>query len=369
MFTKKDFEHVQILERNFLCSYHIVRYQLYDNPENEQSKRTKFCRGLIRNEGCIKEFFFKRLFERNSLKLSQFHVYFMVRIMKKKKMVNYDKLKLLKQEFDVRRSIRHTFLINFVCSFQDLKQVYYITELALGGYFFYYLRDRKYLSSDEAAFYIAEIIIAIQYLHRKRLLYRSLFPNTVMLSETGHIKLRFDFLNKQGLELNDFENHIQYISIDYISGDFVRSDSDYWEIGVILYEILTGYNPFLGNSFIDTRYNILYKPVEFPESFDLSAKDLIQSLLKRNRKERLGYMPADAKLIRNHPFFRMLDWDAMEECRVPPPIAIKTEFESSKTSRSLDDMFDFNYHHDQTDGYGEAFKFYGGGQFKKYKPW
>lgn len=368
MFKKEHFTFIQNFENHVFYNSCIVKYNLFEDNLHEKKNKMQFYNKMIRKQNNNDNFLMKSI--RNSLtKNIHTPIYYVIRIINKKKIAMSNKISLLGEEYDVRKDIRHPFLVNFIDSFQDKKNLYYITEFASGGFFFFHLWKRNFLTKYETVFYIAEIILALQYLHSKNLLYRSLFPSNILISASGHIKLKFDLLNKQGINNKELKENMQYIPYDYFKDGDLGPESDFWVVGALLVEMLTGQSPFADLSIEQTRYNIMCKKITRIDCFDTHTMDFICILLDRNRLKRRNICIKHPFYIQNHPFFEGLDWQALELKKIQPPLTFDHQIPIPKLYRNFSEVFTTDYRENETDGYHNTFEYYKGGQFKKFRPW
>lgn len=282
-----------------------------------------------------------------------------LRVMKKKKIIEFAEEDMVWHEFQVRSQIRHPFLVNVVCGFQDYEHLFLLTEQSQNCLVDLVTSEQR-LSTKAARFYIAEILLAIQYLHSKELSYGFLSPSNMMIGDDGHVKLKYDFLNGIDVAVGGLENNVEYASIDEV-GDWSRAFvSDYWSVGVVLYQMIAGTTPFAASTAGKTVCRIRECRVVFPDFFDADARDLVERLLVVCAEERLGARREDAVEIRKHAFFRSIDWDALEGKRIEPPFLFNTTRKDSPSRpASLHVLYTTDYLPDQKDGYGQTFRSYG----------
>lgn len=280
-----------------------------------------------------------------------------LRVMKKKKIIDYGEQGMVHQEYHVRSRIRHPFLINTICGFQDYEHLFLLSEQSQ-NHLVGLINSEKRLSVKVSRFYMAEILVAIQYLHSKGLLYGFLSPSNMMVGDDGHIKLKYDFLNGIDSVVGDLEHNIEYASLDYMEGGEVGFASDYWSMGVVLYHMMVGITPFAAPDTALTMEKIRKGKVVFPESFDADAKDLVSRLLVVSPRDRLGHAKEDADAIRKHPFFRGISWEEIVEKRPKPPFLFNGA-EGSSRPANLRILYTTDYLPDQKDGYGRTFRDYG----------
>lgn len=360
MFSKKHFSYISNFDGDMFCKYCIVQYILFEDQKEEIARRIELY------DRCIDDPTLLRIITTNLNKKRATPIFYTIRILEKRKIAKYDKIDLLRKEYYARMIIRHSFLVNFIDSFQDKKYLFYITDFSSGGHLFEYLRYKESFTKHEAIFYIAEIILVIQYLHSKGLLYRSLFPSNILVTSRGHIKLKFDFLNKQGIHSNEIFKNINYIPFDYLKYGILSKESDYWSIGIILYEMLFGYKPFDDKTGNQIRNNILDGPIYLPKHIDPSTRSILLLLLDRNKARRYHNF-SDPNFIRNHPFFRELDWNQLANLEILPPCQFP--FPEPVNLTPFATKFDCDYRANETDGFHDLFEYYQQGQNKKFSPW
>lgn len=178
------------------------------------------------------------------------------------------------------------------------------------------------------------------------IIYRDIKLENILLDAHGHIVITDFGLSK---ELNEEKNGRAYSfcgTIEYMAPEVVRSGAsghdiavDWWSVGVLTYELLTGASPFTKdgerNNQQDISRRILSEPPPFPQRLGAVVKDLISKLLIKDPKKRLGGGgQTDAREIKMHPFFRGIDWDRLSRKEVPAPFkpSIRDELDTSNFS-------------------------------------
>lgn len=286
--------------------------------------------------------------------------YYELRVTKKSEVIARDEQEIIKEEWRIRSEIRCYFIVNVISTFQDYYNLYYLTEFPLGGFLYFYLRENERFTKEIAQFYFAEILLGVQYLHAKNICYRFLNPENIMITCDGHIKLRFDYINCIGLSEEMFKENIEYIPIDYIKNKESVIESDYWSLGVILYEMLVGYSPFLGNDYLDTMDRISNADYEIPSFVDPDSYDILVRLLEKSKYKRFGHNENDRYLIRLHPFFNGLNWVDIASLKSKPPIKpVPDKSINHLKAIKLIDMFSHDKNGERADGYGNIFRYYG----------
>nr|AML78727.1 putative LOV domain-containing protein [Kerria japonica] len=293
--------------------------------------------------------------------------YFAMKAMDKGVMLNRNKVHRACAEREILDMLDHPFLPALYASFQTKTHVCLITDYYPGGELFVLLdrQPAKVLKEDSVRFYVAEVVVALEYLHCQGIIYRDLKPENVLLQSNGHVSLTdFDlscltsckpqlllpsinekkkqhkgqqnpiFMAEPMRASNSFVGTEEYIAPEIITGAGHTSAVDWWALGILVYEMLYGYTPFRGKSRQKTFANILHKDLKFPGSISASlpAKQLMYRLLHRDPKNRLGSQEG-ANEIKRHPFFKGVNW-ALVRCVNPPqlevPLFAKTEAEKGE---------------------------------------
>nr|AML77037.1 putative LOV domain-containing protein [Valeriana officinalis] len=280
---------------------------------------------------------------------------FAMKAMDKGIMLNRNKVHRACAEREILDMLDHPFLPALYASFQTKTHVCLITDYCPGGELFLLLdrQPTKVLKEDAVRFFAAEVVIALEYLHCQGIIYRDLKPENVLIQSNGHVALTdFDlscltsckpqllipemndkkkknqksqqtnpvFMAEPMRASNSFVGTEEYIAPEIITGAGHTSAVDWWALGILLFEMLYGYTPFRGKTRQRTFANILQKDLKFPRSIQVSlqGKQLMYRLLHRDPKNRLGAREG-ANEIKNHPFFRGINW-ALIRCTNPPKL-------------------------------------------------
>ncbi|KAI0204761.1 serine/threonine-protein kinase psk1 [Astrocystis sublimbata] len=232
-----------------------------------------------------------------------------------------------KTERQILESVsRHPFVVNLYYAFQDLEKLYLILEYGQGGELFTHLSTEKMFSESTAAFYMAEMVLALSYLHDSLgVVYRDLKPENCLLDAQGHLLLTDFGLSKVAVGDDDscksILGTVEYMAPEVILGNKYGKAVDWWSFGALGYDLMTGKPPFRGGNNAKIQQNIVKQKVVMPYFLSLDAKDLLARLLRKDPAKRLGSrMPNDLRLIKNHRFFRKIDWEKLEKKEMDPPI-------------------------------------------------
>ena len=222
---------------------------------------------------------------------------------------------------------RHPFVVKLYYAFQDHEKLYLILEYAQGGELFHHLAMERMFTEDVAAFYMAEMILALEHLHHNvRVIYRDLKPENCLLDAEGHLLLTDFGLSKVALEEEDSRANSVLGTIEYMAPEVILGQSydftvDWWSLGAIGYDLLTGSPPFGGNNHAKIQQNILKQKLTIPYFLGPDAKDLLIRLLRKEPSKRLGgTCTKDLKALKSHRFFRKIDWKALGRRELEPPI-------------------------------------------------
>ena len=223
---------------------------------------------------------------------------------------------------------RHPFVVKLFYAFQDHEKLYLILEYAQGGELFHHLSMECMFSEEVAAFYMAEMVLALEHLHHNvRVIYRDLKPENCLLDAEGHLLLTDFGLSKVALEDEDERANSILGTVEYMAPEVIRGENydfavDWWSLGAIGFDLLTGKPPFGGNNHAKIQQNILKQKLQLPYFLGPDAKDLLTRLLRKESNKRLGGAnPKDLKALKSHRFFRKIDWKKLEKREVEPPIS------------------------------------------------
>jgi len=235
----------------------------------------------------------------------------------------------------------HPFITSFHGSFQNRNKVFLMLEYIPGGELFGMMQRQGVFPEARVRLYVAEIVLALEFLHDKGIIYRDLKPENILIDADGHIRLTDFGLSIAFNKLGD-DNSMRCYSIcgtpEYISPEIVlgattrkndRSWSygktvDWWALGVLTYEMLYRVPPFFHRERKTMLNKILECNLQFPKPsaklgpVSLEANDFISSLLKFEEANRLGFGNAGSANVKAHPFFKSLDWNEVGDARTIP---------------------------------------------------
>lgn len=232
-----------------------------------------------------------------------------------------DMKQYLQTERNVLTRLDHPFIVRLHWAFQTTSHLYLVVDYCAGGDLSELLAREKALSEEVVQFYTAEIILAVEALHSENVLYRDLKPENIVLDQDGHIRLTDFGLAKEAMPAwamtRSFCGPQGYFPPEMVRQQGHGRAVDWYMLGCLVYEMLTGVPPFRARESSRLYEKIQSGRLKFPRKMSLEAQDLIQCLLHIDSEERLGRNGAAE--IKAHPFFEGVDWDRVlaKEVRVP----------------------------------------------------
>jgi len=207
---------------------------------------------------------------------------------------------------------------------------------------FFHLSNVDRFSEERACFYGAEITSALGYLHSMNVIYRDLKPENLLLNMDGHVCLTDFGLVKENLaygeETHTFCGSPEYLAPEILQGKGYGRGVDWWALGTLIYEMMEGLPPFYDEDHDQMNQRILRQPLYFdPSHFSPASISILEALLQRDPRRRLGTGPTDYKELTVHPFFKGINWDDLYQRKVEP--LFKPHIPSSTDSTYFDPEF------------------------------
>lgn len=246
-----------------------------------------------------------------------------MKVLQKQKIVGQKLIKYAMVERNVLSYMKHPFIVGLNYAFQSPIKLYLVLDYCPGGNLTSYIQKYKRFPESTAKFFLSEIILAIEALHRYNILYRDLKPDNIVIDEDGHALLTDFGLSKEGI--NDNTSAKSFCgSVAYLAPEMLRRKGhgkavDWYLLGVLMYEMLIGVPPFYSRDKEQLFYNIQNNKPLIPQSFSAPAKDLLKKLLKKNPEKRIG-STTDSAELKAHEFFADINWEKVLNKEILPPI-------------------------------------------------
>lgn len=234
----------------------------------------------------------------------------------------------------------HPFIASFKFACRSSKNIFMGMEYPHGGDLTWYIKDGVPLESVQLI--IAELALALDYIHQKGYAYRDLKPENVLLGEDGHVRLiDFGLTKSVGMSLaRTFCGTSEYLAPEIILRDLYGCEVDFWALGILMYELLFKVTPFVNPDKGKMFNQIVNSKIRFPKGTNKHAKGLIRGLLRKSPLERFRLDD-----IKKHPFFKDINFKDVYEMKVEPSF-----FPSDNTNRESDvlDSFGSTTHMDSS---------------------
>jgi len=236
------------------------------------------------------------------------------------------------------------FIIKLYATYNSSQMLYFLMELALGGELYAtYARKGLHGSEKHARYYIAGVVHAFEHCHERKIIYRDLKPENLLFTEKGHIKLTDMGLAKFVIG----KTFTTCGTPDYFAPELIQSTGhsnavDWWTLGILLFELLTGHPPF-ESAYPMQIYSKVLKGVDkvsFPSSCHGAAEQLVRGLLVKDPAARLPMRSEGTQNIKGHAWYKQFDWEAMGNLTLKPPYvpAVKSKTDITNFSARKEDM-------------------------------
>ncbi|KAK6245388.1 hypothetical protein SCA6_008478 [Theobroma cacao] len=268
---------------------------------------------------------------------------FAIKVLKKLDMIRKNDIERILAERNILIAVRNPFVVRFFYSFTCRDNLYLVMEYLNGGDLYSLLRKVGCLEEEVARTYIAELVLALEYLHSLGIVHRDLKPDNILIAHDGHIKLTDFGLSKIGLinntidlsgpetsgttsldacnlqtqQTDDRSRHSAVGTPDYLAPEILLGTehgyaADWWSVGIILFEFITGIPPFTAECPEIIFDNILNRKIPWPSvpsEMSYEAQDLINRFLIHDPNQRLGANGSTE--VKAHAFFNGVNWDSL----------------------------------------------------------
>ncbi|EGR34797.1 protein kinase domain protein [Ichthyophthirius multifiliis] len=298
-------------------------YQFTQKQPNELKQKYIILTSIYKQKQVIGKGSFGKVF---LVELIQEQKIYAMKVIKKKTIQSDRHLRHIITERQILEQIDNQFIVKLRYAFQSDTKLYLVVDFMNGGELFYHLQKLGSFSEITTKFYAAQIVLGLQYLHDKNIIYRDLKSQNVLLDQNANAKL-IDF----GLSKIDVIGHSLCGTPEYLAPGIVLSEHghvktvDWWSFGILLYEMLTGSPPFYSNDKKQMFNKLTSMEIQFPPHISKDAQNLISRLLVAEPTERLGYGNDGTTNVMQHPFFKEINWNMLNNMKIKSPLNLNIQ--------------------------------------------
>lgn len=248
---------------------------------------------------------------------------FAMKVLRKDKVMAHNLIKYAKTERNVLSYIKHPFIVSLNYAFQTPEKLFLILDYCSGGDLGFQISKEKRFDEARAKIYICELVLALEELHKRDIIFRDLKPDNIVLDDEGHAMLTDFGLSKEGIFDNtmtkSFCGSLAYLAPEMIKRQGHGKAVDWYLLGVLLFEMLIGMPPYFSPNRDQLYQNIQNGKLKLPTTLSVETRNLLKDLLQRNPVKRLGGK-RDAEEVKEHRYFQGISWDAVLRRELKPPI-------------------------------------------------
>ena len=238
--------------------------------------------------------------------------------MSKVRIIDKKSEKSINSEREFLSKLNHPFIVNMHYAFQDKDNLYLVMDLLNGGDLRFHISRYRKFSEEQTRFFIANMIYALEYIHENNVIHRDIKPENLVLEDKGYCRITDFGIAKENMPDNSSETSG---TPGYMAPEVMKSRNhsfpvDFFAIGVIGYEFMTGTRPYVGKNRKEIKEQMLSKPAFIDEEniakgWSQESADFINKLLERKESKRLGYK-GGAKELMKHPWLKYYPWDELK---------------------------------------------------------
>lgn len=247
-----------------------------------------------------------------------------MKVLQKEAIINRNQVIHTRSEKSILQQVQHPFIVGLHYAFQTKDKLYMILDYVNGGELFFHLKHEGKFSESRVKFYTAEISLALAHLHELGIVYRDLKPENILLDCDGHIVITDFGLSKQMMvppsgDTSEATTHTfcgtpEYLAPEVLRGQGHGTPVDWWSLGTLVYEMLTGLPPFYSANTNVMYQKILSSELRFPPDMSGDCRSFLSGLLERDPAKRM-----DGEDVMKHPWLSSIDWDKLLQKKVPAP--------------------------------------------------
>ena len=258
------------------------------------------------------------------VRLKKINEYFALKEMSKVKIIDRRSEISIMSERNLLSNLHHSFIVNMHFAFQDFYNLYLVMDLLTGGDLRYHIAHKRTFSENQTKFIIANMLLALEYIHKQNIIHRDIKPENLVLESNGYVRITDFGVAKINEEDNSSETSGTpgYMAPEVILVKNHSFPSDFFALGVIGFEFMLGYRPYLGRGRKEIKQLIISKQArlkidDIPDDWSNDSMDFINKLLQRKPQKRLGYNGIDE--IKNHLWMSDIDWDSLFKKKIQAP--------------------------------------------------
>ena len=249
--------------------------------------------------------------------------------MSKVKIIDRKSEKSIKNEREFLSKLHHPFIVNMICSFQDYDNLYLVMDLLTGGDLRYHICHKKQFNEEQSKFFSSCILLALEYIHINNIIHRDIKPENLVLDDKGYVRVTDFGVAKKNQRDNSSETSGTpgYMAPEVLCGLNHSFSVDFFALGVIIYEFMNGYRPYLGRNRKEIKEAVLARQIHvhrkqlFENGWSFESGDLINKLLYRKPHKRLGCNNINE--IKEHSWFKNINWDELLNKKMKSPFIPK----------------------------------------------
>ena len=249
--------------------------------------------------------------------------------MSKVKIIDRKSEKSIKNEREFLSKLHHPFIVNMICSFQDYDNLYLVMDLLTGGDLRYHICHKKQFNEEQSKFFSSCILLALEYIHINNIIHRDIKPENLVLDDKGYVRVTDFGVAKKNQRDNSSETSGTpgYMAPEVLCGLNHTFSVDFFALGVIIYEFMNGYRPYLGRNRKEIKEAVLARQIHvhrkqlFENGWSFESGDLINKLLYRKPHKRLGCNNINE--IKEHSWFKNINWDELLNKKMKSPFIPK----------------------------------------------
>ena len=237
--------------------------------------------------------------------------------MSKMKIILKRSEKSIQSERELLSNLYHPFIVNMISAFQDFNNLYLVMDLFKGGDLRYHIFLNKKFNERQSKFFISNIILGLEYIHKNKIIHRDIKPENLVLDQNGYLAIT-DFGIAKKVEkssLPDASGTPGYMAPEVLFSQIHTFSVDFYAVGVIAFELMKGFRPYQGRDRKEIKEAILAKEVGIGpktlkyEGWSFEGGDFINRMIKRKVRKRLGFYGINE--IKNHAWFKDINWNEL----------------------------------------------------------